>query len=62
MSEKFIVSTARYGKSIIHSNEAPDFPKIAEIEQGGYQVAVSGDRIVIGNGFGDGEAYLYKTD
>eukprot|EP00594_Rhizosolenia_setigera_P007408 CAMPEP_0178952872 /NCGR_PEP_ID=MMETSP0789-20121207/8096_1 /TAXON_ID=3005 /ORGANISM="Rhizosolenia setigera, Strain CCMP 1694" /LENGTH=491 /DNA_ID=CAMNT_0020634051 /DNA_START=128 /DNA_END=1603 /DNA_ORIENTATION=+ len=66
ISEKFIVSTSET-KTIIYSNTSPDFPKITEINQGGYQVAVSDDRIVVGdpnanNYDGQGAAYLYKTD
>jgi len=65
ISEQFIVSTARDGKTFIYSNTSPDFPKIAEINQGGTEVAVSGDRIVIGDintNDRDGATYLYKTD
>jgi hypothetical protein len=67
ISEQFIVSTARDGKTIIYSNTSPDFPKVAEIDQGGKTIAVAGDRIVIGYGNAnnndyDGAAYLYKTD
>jgi len=69
ISEQFIVSTSRSydsdGVTIIYSNTSPDFPKIAEIKQGGTQVAVSNDRIVINdpsaNNY-DGAVYLYKTD
>jgi len=68
MSEQFIVSTSTEysrGKTIIYNNTSPDFMEIAEINQGGLKVAVSGDRIVIGeeSEYGlDGEAWLYKTD
>jgi len=66
MSEQFIVSTAAYGKTFIYSNTSPDFPEVAEIEQGGREVAVAGDRIVLGDPWAnDGEAgvaYLYDTD
>jgi hypothetical protein len=59
ISEQFIALTAGYGKTFIYSNTSPDFPKIAEINQWGWEVAVSNDRIVIGNGYA---AWLYKTD
>jgi len=63
MSEQFIASTAQDGKTIIYSNTSPDFTKIAEINQGGTAIAVSNDRLVMGNQYAnDGATYLYKTD
>eukprot|EP00594_Rhizosolenia_setigera_P020187 CAMPEP_0178958386 /NCGR_PEP_ID=MMETSP0789-20121207/11588_1 /TAXON_ID=3005 /ORGANISM="Rhizosolenia setigera, Strain CCMP 1694" /LENGTH=345 /DNA_ID=CAMNT_0020641035 /DNA_START=1 /DNA_END=1038 /DNA_ORIENTATION=- len=65
MSEQFIVSTALNGKTFIYNNTSPDFAKIAEINQGGREVAVAGDRIVFGDATAksyNGVAYLYKTD
>ena len=66
ISEQFIVSTG--SKTIIYSNTSPDFPKIAEINQDGWEVAVAGDRLVIGDilhpygSLDRCDAYLYKTD
>jgi len=65
MSEQFIVSTAGDGKTFIYNNTSTDFMEIAEINQAGLKVAVSGERLVIGNVHAnnqEGAAYLYKTD
>jgi len=55
ISEQYIVSTGSSSKTIIYSNSAPDFPKLTEIDKEGDNVAVSGDKLVIG-------VYLYSTD
>jgi len=65
ISNKYIVSTYMSGFTRVHSNLEPDFPKIVEIPQGGTNVAVSGDRLVIGNKYAndhDGAVYLYRAD
>jgi len=71
ISENFIVSTGwtidiidegtlgYLGKTIIYSNSAPNFHKIAEIDRPGSFVAVAGERLVVSRGTG---VWLYKTD
>eukprot|EP00594_Rhizosolenia_setigera_P001665 CAMPEP_0178947090 /NCGR_PEP_ID=MMETSP0789-20121207/4649_1 /TAXON_ID=3005 /ORGANISM="Rhizosolenia setigera, Strain CCMP 1694" /LENGTH=303 /DNA_ID=CAMNT_0020627157 /DNA_START=1319 /DNA_END=2230 /DNA_ORIENTATION=- len=61
ISEQYIVSTGSSSKTIIYSNSAPDFPKLTEIDKEGDNVAVSGDKLVIGNEWA-GAAYLYSID
>lgn len=65
ISEQYIVSTPLVGKTFVYANEAPDFNKTVEIDQGGSSVAVFGDRLVIGDkseNDGAGAAWLYSTD
>lgn len=50
ISDEFIISTSCFGKTFVYSNALPDFVRIAEIDQGGQSVEVSGDRILTADG------------